>query len=85
MREIHPIGEAWVWHGLEMVNSPRWRRLLGHAQLAEIDRAVRQTSAHGLNWQTMAADEFPLPSCAALAQDPRPSRCSASATRRGAA
>src|SRR5438477_4066125 len=71
MREIQPISGQCVWHGREMANSPRWRRRLGDAQLAEIDRAVRQASARGLGWQTMTADDFPLPSCAALAQDTR--------------
>ena len=71
MREIHPITGACVWRGREMATSPRWRMRLGHAQLAEIDRAVRQASARGLGWQTMTADDFPLPSCAALAEDIR--------------
>jgi Taurine catabolism dioxygenase TauD, TfdA family len=71
MREIHPISGACVWHGREMANSPRWRRRLGDAQLAEIGRAMRQASARGLGWQTMTADDFPLPSCAALAEDIR--------------
>ena len=71
MREIHPISGACVWHGREMANSPRWRRRLGDAQLAEIDRAVRQASARGLGWQTMTAEDFPLPSCADLAEDIR--------------
>jgi hypothetical protein len=43
-----------------MANSPRWRRL-GKAQLAEIDRAVRQASTCGLGWQTVTAEDFPLP------------------------
>ena len=71
MREIHPITGACVWRGREMATSPRWRRRLGHAQLDEIDRAVRQASARGLGWQTMTAEDFPLPSCAALAEDIR--------------
>ena len=71
MREIHPITGACVWRGREMATSPRWRRRLGHAQLDEIDLAVRQASARGLGWQTMSADDFPLPSCAALAEDIR--------------
>ena len=71
MREIHPISGACVWHGREMATSPRWRRRLGHTQLAEIDRAVRQASARGLVRQTVTADDFPLPSCAALAEDIR--------------
>jgi hypothetical protein len=48
MREIHPIRGACVSHGREMASSSRWRRRLGDAQLAEIDRAVRQASARGL-------------------------------------
>jgi hypothetical protein len=32
---------------------------------------VRQASARGLGWQTMTADDFPLPSCAVLAEDIR--------------
>ena len=71
MREIQPISGACVWRGREMTNSPRWRRRLGDGQLAEIDRAVRQASARGLGWQTMTADDFQLPSCAALAEDIR--------------
>ena len=47
------------------------RRRLSDAQLAEIERTVRQASARGLGWQTMTADDFPLPSCAALAEDIR--------------
>src|SRR5215510_1581796 len=71
MREIHPISGACVWHGRKMATSPPWRRRLGDAQLAEIDRAVRRASARGLDWQTMTANDFPLPSCAALAEDIR--------------
>src|SRR5215471_6562506 len=71
MCEIRPISGACVWHGREMATSPRWRRRLGDAQLAEIDRAVRQAGARELGWQTMATDDFPLPSCAALAEDIR--------------
>ena len=36
-----------------------------------IDRAVPQARARGLGWQTMTADDFQLPSCAALAEDIR--------------
>jgi hypothetical protein len=71
MREIQPISGASVWHGRKMASSSRWRRRLSDAPLAEIDRAVRQASARGLGWQTMTADDFPLPSCAALAEDIR--------------
>src|SRR5215469_13938110 len=71
MREIHLITGACVWRGREMATSPRWRRRLGHAQLAELDRAVRLASARGLGWQTLSADDFALPSCAALAEDIR--------------
>ena len=71
MREIQPISGPCVWHGREMANSPRWRRRLGNAQLAEIDLAVRQARARGLGWQTMTADDFPLPSFSALAEEIR--------------
>jgi hypothetical protein len=71
MGEIQPISGACVWHGRKMASSSRWRRRLSDAQLAEIDRAVRQASARGLGWQTMTADDFPLPSCAALVEDIR--------------
>ena len=71
MREIQPISGACVWHGRKMASSSRWRRQLSDAQLVEIDRVVRQASARGLGWQTMTADDFPLPSCAALAEDIR--------------
>ena len=66
MHEIQPISGACVWHGRKMAaSSSRWRRRLSDAQLAEIERAVRQASARGLGWQTITADDFPLPSCAA--------------------
>src|SRR5437764_10337824 len=71
MREIQPISAQCVWHGREMANSPRWRRRLGDAQLAEIDLAVRQARARGLGWQNMTADDFPLPSFSALAEEIR--------------
>jgi hypothetical protein len=71
MREIQPISGPCVWHGREMANSPRWRRRIGDAQLAEIDLAVRQARARGLGWQTMTADDFPLPSFSALAEEIR--------------
>ena len=71
MREIQPISGACVWHGRKMASSSRWRRQLSDAQLVEIDRVVRQASARGLGWQTITADDFPLPSCAALAEDIR--------------
>jgi hypothetical protein len=54
-----------------MANLPRWRRRLGDARLDEIDRAVRHANARGLGWQTMTADDFPLPSWVALAEDIR--------------
>jgi hypothetical protein len=69
MREIHPISGACVWHGREMANSSRWRRRLGDVQLAEIDHAVRRASARCLGWQSVTADDFPLPSCVDLADD----------------
>jgi hypothetical protein len=71
MREIRPISGACVWHGRQMASSPRWRRRLDETQLAEIDRAVRRASARGLGWQDIAGDDFPLPSCTALAADIR--------------
>jgi hypothetical protein len=71
MREIQPISGACVWEGRKMASSSRWRRKLSAAQLVEIDRAVQQASARGLGWQTMTADDFPLPFCAALAEDIR--------------
>ena len=71
MREIQPISGACVWHGREMASSSRWRARLSDAQLAEIERAVWQARARGLGWQTMTAEDFPLPSCAALAEDIR--------------
>ena len=71
MHEIQPISGACVWHGRKMASSSRRRRRLSVAQLAEIERAVRQASARGLGWQTITADDFPLPSCAALAEDIR--------------
>ena len=52
MREIQPISGVCVWHGRETASSSRWRRRLSDAQLAEIERAVRQASARGLGWQT---------------------------------
>src|ERR1700761_3076996 len=70
MPEIQPISGPCVWHGREMANSPRWRRI-GDGQLAEIDFAVRQARARGLGWQTMTADDFPLPSFSALAEEIR--------------
>jgi hypothetical protein len=69
--EIQPISGPCVWHGREMANSPRWRRRLGNAQLAEIDLAVQQARARRLGWQTMTADDFPLPSFSALAEEIR--------------
>jgi hypothetical protein len=71
MREIQQISGPRVWHGREMANSPRWRRRIGDGQLAEIDLAVRQARARGLGWQTMTADDFPLPSFSALAEEIR--------------
>src|SRR6201981_94729 len=71
MREIQQISGPCVWHGREMANSPRWRRRIGDAQLAEIGLAVRQARARGLGWQTMTADDFPLPSFSALAEEIR--------------
>src|SRR5438045_8867842 len=71
MREIQPVSGRCGWRGREMASSPRWRRRLGDAQLAEIDVAVRQARARGLGWQTMTAGDFPLPSFSALAEEIR--------------
>jgi len=45
---------------------------LSTRSLAEIDRAGAAASARGLGWQTMTAEDFPLPSCADLAEDIAP-------------
>jgi len=71
MREIEPIAGACVWHGSEIAHSPRWRRRLSPAQLAEIDAALAAVRARGLAWDEMDAADFPLPGFAALADDIR--------------
>ncbi len=71
MREIQPIADACVWHGSEMVHSTRWLRRLSQAQLAEIDAALEGARARALSWEEIDATNFPLPGCAALADDIR--------------
>src|SRR5437870_8640156 len=69
MSDIIPVPGACVWHGGEMAHSPRWRRQLSPAQLAEIDAALAAARARGHAWEETTAADFPLPSCAALADD----------------
>jgi hypothetical protein len=71
MREIKPITGACVWHGDEMVRSPRWQRRLSPAQLDEIDSALAGARARGAAWEDMSAADFRLPGFAALADDIR--------------
>src|SRR5579884_3706939 len=71
MREIRPIAGANVWHGRDMAGSPRWQRRLDAAQLAELDAALARAEARGLAWETMTADDFPLPGLAPLIADIR--------------
>jgi len=69
--DIKPIAGDCVWRGEAMAHSPRWRRQLAPAQLAEIDAAVARAKARGLAWETMTREDFPLPSFAPLAEDIR--------------
>src|SRR5438067_3735152 len=71
MREITPVTGACIWHGSDMAKSPRWRCRLTPAQLAEIDAALAAARARGHAWEETTAADFPLPSCAALADDIR--------------
>ena len=65
MPETHPISGACVWHGREMANSPRWRRRLGDAQLAEIDRSfgelLKQLPNKAEMGARLAAGRVPTP------------------------
>jgi hypothetical protein len=71
MHDIRPVGGACVWRGGDLVRSPRWRRRLSPAQLAEFDAALVIARARGLAWGEIEAADFPLPSFAALAKDIR--------------
>jgi hypothetical protein len=71
MREIKSVTGACVWHGRDMVNSPRWQRHLSPVQLAEIDDALVAAKARGLRWEDMNAADFPLPSLRPLIEDIR--------------
>jgi hypothetical protein len=66
---ITPIGGANVWHGKDMATSPRWRRRLDPAQLAEIDAALVATRARSRSWEGMSADDFRVPGLAPLFDD----------------
>ncbi len=71
MSDILPITGANVWHGEDMASSPRWRRRLNAAQLAEIDAALAAARARGRSWEEMSADDFRLPGLAPLFDDIR--------------
>jgi hypothetical protein len=71
MRDVKPIAGGCVWHGRDMAGSAHWQRRLTAAQLGEIDDALAAATARGLRWEDMTAEDFPLPSFAALAEDIR--------------
>jgi hypothetical protein len=71
MTDIRPITGANVWHGKDMRHASRWQRQVTPAQLAELDAALADAKARGLGWETMTADDFPLPGFAVLLADIR--------------
>jgi len=59
MRDIEPIAGACAWHGSDMMRSPRWRRRLSRAQLAELDAAIAGALARRVPWEQIDAADFP--------------------------
>jgi hypothetical protein len=53
-----------VWHGKDMVDSPRWIRALSPAALDEIDAALR--AVRDRPWVSITRADFPLPTIGPL-------------------
>ncbi len=64
-----PLTGPDVWLGRDMMDSPRWQRHVSPQLVAEIDAALQQVKRRGLNWSATTAQDFPLPSIAALVAD----------------
>jgi hypothetical protein len=61
-----PLADACVWHGADIVGSPRWTRRLDVAQRAALERALDEAGRRGLHWDQATADALPLPELGAL-------------------
>jgi hypothetical protein len=61
-----PLAGAAVWQGSDIAASPRWRRRLTPAMVAEIDAALREAERHGRAWGEIRREDFPLPTVAPL-------------------
>jgi hypothetical protein len=56
-----PVNDPGAWIGDEMIASDRWIHRLTEAEIADIDRAIDQVVARGLDIMDITRDEFPLP------------------------
>jgi hypothetical protein len=59
-----PIGGPAAWTGAEMAGSNVWRHRLTPAGIDEIERALAQVTARGLDWRQLRKADFPLPTLA---------------------
>lgn len=56
-----PIEAPWVWTGAELEDSTEWLRPFGAGELAEIDSALSEVKARGLDVFDVRKEDFPLP------------------------
>jgi hypothetical protein len=62
MVEMPPaLGGRSAWHGPEIADRSDWIEPLSPAELAEIELAGRSLAQAEPDWQTLRADDFPLP------------------------
>ncbi len=61
-----PLRSAAAWRGSELARDPRWRSVLGAAQIAELEAARDAVRARGLGLAELSREHFPLPSLSRL-------------------
>ena len=66
-----PVGGRAAWTGEALAASTSWVRDLSPSQAATLESAARAAEARGLDWRTLARDDFPLPGWEALVEDVR--------------
>jgi hypothetical protein len=56
-----PIRDASAWYGPQMADRPDWVEPLSPNEIAEIESASRRLADAEPDWQSLTADDFPLP------------------------
>jgi Taurine catabolism dioxygenase TauD, TfdA family len=62
MTELPPVipGPS-AWYGPEIAGRAEWMEHFAPAEVAEIERASKRLAEREVDWQTLGADDFPLP------------------------